>query len=74
VERIPYGSWKDIAPIYDDIVAADAKIIDVSTPRPFWTGGRQLRGLAALDEQQTEILRLTAYTSVNRHAYRLALL
>jgi hypothetical protein len=76
-ERIPYGTWKDLLPLHDAAVAADAEKIDTS-PRLYWTGSPadawRLSECSRADEMRVKMLRHSAFTWVGGYLYRLALL
>jgi hypothetical protein len=76
-ERIPFVTWKDLLPFYDQVVAADAEVIDTST-RLYWsdspTDTYRLRECSRADELKLKMLRGSAFTRTNGYWYRLALL
>lgn len=69
VESITFKSWRDLLPVYDDIV----ETVDTNT-RLYWTDDKQLDGIARQDEIRLAALRATALTHVRGYVYRLALL
>jgi hypothetical protein len=75
-EGIPYVSWKDVAAMYDEMVAADAKIIDTKL-RLYWTNSApdraRLMQCARIDHVRLLQLR-GSIRNVNGYAYRLAVL
>lgn len=72
IETIRFETWRDLLPLYEQAVAADAKIIDMST-RLFWADGdRRLDRYIHWDNIQLARLRATAPTQPG--GYRLALL
>jgi hypothetical protein len=75
MEYIPYETWKDILPLYEDAISADAGLIDTST-RWYW-GLNALDHLASCkreDEATIAKMRLRAFYRADGHLYRLALI
>lgn len=77
-ERVSYHHWRDVLPMYDDIVAADTEIIDVST-RMYWSDSiKDIEKLASLflaDRATLRNLRANeASTMIDEHTYALATL
>jgi hypothetical protein len=74
-KHVPFETWRGVLPLCEAAVDADAKRIDTSS-RWYW-------GLNALDhleqckrhdEARVAKMRQTAWTPINGHLYRLALL
>ncbi|OBH28061.1 hypothetical protein A5692_23525 [Mycobacterium sp. E342] len=76
-ESIPYGSWRELWPLYDDAIAADGKIIDYSS-RLHWTDSQEdqnrLAYLSSVDRATVARMRATATTAMGGYVYRLAVL
>jgi hypothetical protein len=76
-ERTPYDSFRDLLPLYEAAIAADAKVIDTST-RLYWTeSAADLQRLKACEKQDNYTIaskKAGALINVNGHMYRLALL
>ncbi|WP_157901033.1 hypothetical protein [Mycobacterium terramassiliense] len=76
-EGVPYASWKDMARMYDAMIAADAKVIDTSKPRLYWTDSDLDRGrlmeCARIDRVRLLQLR-GSIPAVVGNGYRMALL
>lgn len=75
IERIPFGSAKELLPLYEKAVADDAKRIDIST-RLHWTDSykdtRDLAQCEQLDRLRLATMQSSALTQINGYGYRLA--
>jgi hypothetical protein len=77
VELLTYNTWKDIFPLYDDAIAADAEFIDIAT-RLYWTDSpedqERLKACVREDEEAIELNKSTSvYVDgwVGGHSYQL---
>nr|AAN05778.1 unknown [Mycobacterium avium subsp. hominissuis A5] len=59
VETIRFETWRDLLPIYDQAVTADAKVVNLAT-RLYWTDSRRLDRIAQQDNTHLARLRATA--------------
>lgn len=74
-ERTNYMTWKDVLPVFDDIVTADAKHVDTST-RWYWSDSiedvRRRGSLLVGDRKMVHELRAKAPTTIGGHVYDVA--
>jgi hypothetical protein len=74
VETVPFPTFKTIAPLYEEAVARDAALVDMTQERYFWTDSAddvaRLGSMFASDSAKYARWQVSSWENVNGYSYR----